>query len=142
MTTLFVLLKHSKATDLDHNLIVQDPVQTGQKNYPYTRRNVTRIKQQSSCRPVWEYKENYHLCHINNILIILGTLGSWLIPKVFRHRCRKVQRWKHLEQSMRQLCWCMWHDPHEEKREGFQPPVFWLFSQLWILSYNFFFWSI
>lgn len=84
MTTLFVLLKHWKATSLDHNLIEQDPVQTGQKNYPYTRRNVTSIKQQS-CRLMWEYKEKDNLCLINNILIILGTLGSWLMSKVFRY---------------------------------------------------------
>lgn len=111
MTTLFVLLKHSKATDWDHNLIVQDTVQTGQKNYPYTRRNVTSIKQQSSFTLMWEYKENDHLCHINNIIIILGTLGSWLISNIFGEPSKRVQSWKHLELSVRKLCWCMWAWP-------------------------------
>lgn len=115
MTTLFVLLKHWIATDLDHNLIEQDPVQTEQKNCPCTRRNATSIKQQSSCRPKWEYKENDHLCHRNNILIILGTLASQLISEDFRYPSKRVQYWKHLEQSMRQLCWCMWAWPSWRK---------------------------
>lgn len=104
-------------------------VQTGQKDYPYTRGNVTSIKQHSSCRPMWEDKENDRLCHINNDLSILGTLGSWLISNVFINSNERVQYWKHLEQSMRQLCWCMWGWSLWGKAWRIPAPVFWLFSQ-------------